>query len=505
MARLNAVLLPLRLALFVTVALLGVRLWVAQGLGFGDAEALYACYALHPQPVYLDHPGLIGALARLLGGSGAPSPETAHTFTALAASAIPWLGGLAARLAGASLAGVSRSVLALSLVPEISIGLFAMSPDLLLCACWLAALAAAAYTLRSEPRSVQALLGALGAGGFAGLAMLSKASGGLLALALFIASLTRPARRYWRSVGPWAALGVAAILVAPIVAWEARAGFAMLQHRLITTQASAGFSLRNLGALLGGQLAYVTPPFLLAAVFLGAHLFRERRAHPQDAVTRLLWLSTIVPALPLVLLCLWSRVAEPHWLAPAYLALALHYGRREATVGPKLAKASFVTGAAVVLVAALAVKTPLFIHALGNLYRPRYDLINDLYAWGPGRRLLSEAVDRAVIESRQLPLVVGPHWIVCAQAHAALGDRIPVGCNTPRRDDFDGWLPRERWVEAPTLLYVTDSRFHLDPEKELPGRTLRALHRVDIRRGGVVVRTLRVARLDKTDGVASGR
>ena len=28
--------------------------------GFGDSEALYACYALHPQPAYLDHPALIG-------------------------------------------------------------------------------------------------------------------------------------------------------------------------------------------------------------------------------------------------------------------------------------------------------------------------------------------------------------------------------------------------------------------------------------------------------------
>ena len=32
-----------------------------------------------------------------------------------------------------------------------------------------------------------------------------------------------------------------------------------------STQSRSGVSLRNLGALIGGQLAYVTPPFLLAA------------------------------------------------------------------------------------------------------------------------------------------------------------------------------------------------------------------------------------------------
>ena len=77
-----------------------------------------------------------------------------------------------------------------------------------------------------------------------------------------------------------------------------------------------------------------------------------------------------------------------------------------------------------------------------------------------------------------------------------------MGCNTPLRDDFDRWLPRQRWLEAPVVLYVTDSRFDIDPERELPGRALRALHRVDVRRGGQVVRTIVIARLERTSDVA---
>src|SRR5258706_8986095 len=89
-------------ALATSVALLAIRLYAATRIGFGDAEALYACYARHPQPVYLDHPGLIGVVARALGGGDAPSPFAAHLGTTLLSTAAPWMAALAARATGAS-------------------------------------------------------------------------------------------------------------------------------------------------------------------------------------------------------------------------------------------------------------------------------------------------------------------------------------------------------------------------------------------------------------------
>ena len=62
----------------VSLALLAVRLVAAKTVGFGDSEALYASYALHPQPAYIDHPGLVGIVARTIGGGAAPTPEHAH-------------------------------------------------------------------------------------------------------------------------------------------------------------------------------------------------------------------------------------------------------------------------------------------------------------------------------------------------------------------------------------------------------------------------------------------
>jgi hypothetical protein len=202
-----------------------------------------------------------------------------------------------------------------------------------------------------------------------------------------------------------------------------------------------------------------------------------------------------VPAAVLVPLCAWSRVAEPQWLAPAYLALAVHAAR--SGVRRWLGIGCAATGAVVTLLVWVAVRTPALIAISGSQYTPRYDLTNDLYAWEPGRRLLDEAVSSAFVETRRLPVVVGPHWTVCAQAHAALAHRVPVGCNTEIRDDFDRWFARERWLRAPVVLYVHDSRRNIRPELELPGRVVTRSSRVDVRRGNAVVRTIWVTRLEK--------
>jgi hypothetical protein len=483
----------LRWTLAASLLVLVLRLHIAQWSGFGDAEALYASYALFPQPAYLDHPGLIGQLARWIGGGSVPTPAAAHVFTSVMATLVPVVGLWAARAAGAGWTGALGTALTLTLVPELSIGLFALSPDLPLALLWLAVLGFAAIAVRAEPKSFRALWSTLAAGALVGVACLAKVSGALLGLALLITWMTPPLRRRWRTLAPWSALGVAAVLVAPVLLWEASQGYPMLQHRLVTTQAGAGVSLRNLGALLGGQLAYVTPPFLYAALLVLRDLWRRRG---EDELSRLLWLCTVVPALPLIVLCLWSRVAEPHWLAPAYLPLCIHLARGRA-VGRKLAIGSLVTGAVVTLLAWTWVSTPLPLRVLGRHYRARYDLANDLHAWGPGRDMLRDAVTRALADTRQLPVVVGPHWIVCAQAQAAVGHAVPVGCNSPLRDDFDRWFPRERWLNAPVVLYVQDTRFEVDPKRELPHRRVTSISRATVRRGGQIVRTLRATRLER--------
>src|SRR5882762_8415696 len=200
-----------------SLALLAVRLYAAQRVGFGDAEALYACYARHPQPVYLDHPGLIGVLARALGGGDVPSPFAGHVGTALISTAAPWFAALAARAAGASWSAAVLAAGALMLAPEISVGLFGLTPDLLLLVLWYVGVLFCALALKSEAGSTRALAFSLASGFAAGLACDAKVSGVLLVVGLAIAWGSPPARAHRKTLAPYAGLIVALLVFSPVV------------------------------------------------------------------------------------------------------------------------------------------------------------------------------------------------------------------------------------------------------------------------------------------------
>jgi hypothetical protein len=487
-----------RWALALSLALLALRLDLAGKVGFGDAEALYACYAIHPQPAYLDHPGLVGVVARAVGHGMAPTPVASHRFAAIAATALPWVGVLGARLAGSAWGPALRVFFPLALAPEVSIGLFALTPDLPLSFTWIAALGFGALSLRSPPGSRAALAGALFSGFCIGLAIVSKMTGLLLLASLGVAFAGAPSRAHLKTAAPWLGLAISLILAAPVFVWERKNGFPMLAHRLVETQSHGGLSLRNVGALAGGQLLYVTPPFLIAAY----RVFRDLLAKSHDPVNRLFVLGAVIPGVPLAVLCSWSRVAEPHWLAPAYLSLALGAARSGA-VTRRVAGAAVAVGVAAVALAWLWVGTPLAPRYLGHLYVPRYDLANDLYAWQGAARALREEVEQARHEAHDVA-IVGPHWVVCAQVHAALGMGVPVGCESPNGDDFGTWYTRDDWASAATLIHVTDDRFALPAADRYPDRAAVSARRFQVYRGGRAVRTIRITRLDRKAVAQSG-
>lgn len=485
----------LRFAGMATVLLTVVRLGAAERLGFGDSEALYAAYAFYPQAVYLDHPGLIGLFARAIGGGAPPSPAVAHQATTLLAALVPWLAALSARALGASWRGAAYAALALLVTPVVSIGLFGMTPDLLLALFWYAALGSAAVALTAKPGSVRALVSTLGAAAAAGLAFDSKVSGALLALGLVLTWASRAGRPHLRTLAPWAGLLLLAILVSPVVLEEVQRGFPMLRHRLVDTP-HGGPSLRNLGALVGGQLLYLTPFVSICAGYLLVDLVKRRA---KDAGSRLLFFTTIATA-PLLLLALSSRVAEPHWVVPVFLALPLHFARRVDDEAPPL-KSWAVRGAVTVGVLAtalihVAVLVPIAPKLLGSRYVPRYDLSNDMHVWRDALPLVEQALAEQA-DGGAPPIVVGPHWIVCAQLRAALPASVLVGCDGPQPADFEGWLPRRTWTKAPVVLYVSDDRFQVDPVRALPEHSVDSIARTGIRRGGVQVRRLTLVRMTR--------
>lgn len=485
----------LRLAGLATIVLTAVRVSAADRLGFGDAEALYAAYAFYPQAVYLDHPGLIGLLARALGDGAPPSPEVAHRATALLAGIVPWLAALAARALGASWRGAAFAALALLVTPVIAVGLFGMTPDLLLALFWYTALGSAAAALTSEPGSIRALGATLSAGAFAGLAFDAKVSGALLVLGLCLSWASKAGRAHLRTIAPWAALLLLALIVSPVVIEEVERGFPMLRHRLVDTP-HGGPSLRNLGALFGGQLLYLTPPIAICALLLFRDLARRRN---EDAGTKLLFLTTLASS-PLLLLALSSRVAEPHWVTPVFLALPLHFARRiddEAQpLGRLLTRSAVAFGVLGTALIHLAVLVPFLPKLLGKHYVPRYDLGNDMHVWRDAIPMVERALAEGSLDATP-PIVVGPHWIVCAQLRAALPASVLVGCDGERPADFETWLPRSTWEQAPVVLYVTDDRFEANPISALPEHSVDSIARTGVRRGGVQVRRVLVVRMTR--------
>jgi hypothetical protein len=490
----------------ISVGMLGVRLYAASHVGFGDSEALYASWAAHPQPAFLDHPGLVGLVSRFIGEGTTPTPLRTHAVTSLLATLVPWVVFVAARALGAARGRAALAGLIVAVIPETAVGLFALTPDLLLAPAWLGVLALAGIGMRAEPGSTRSASAFLGAGLLAGTACAAKAPGLLLMGALFATYLSVAfsrsdelraddrARSALRTIWPWAGLAAGVVVVVPIALYEARTGWPMLQHRLVDSQAGAGIALRNLGTLIGGQLAYVSPIFAVLAVLAARDLVRERS---RDAISRLLFLAFAIPIVPLVVLCLWSRVAEPHWIAPALLALPLHVARRageRALTSRRVFLAGAGVAAALTVFAHAWVLVPDSARLLPASTDPKLDISSELYGWPT---VLTAVKEHIAASSTPFDpgahdvVVVGPHWTVCAQLQAGLPG-VRVGCATPVPDDFDGWLPRKEWRAAEHVLFVTDNRYPGDGADQLPAHVKGGQSRIRLLRGG---RTSRIFEL----------
>jgi hypothetical protein len=474
-------------AIVTSVVLCGLRLDIARSVGFGDSEALFVAYGLHPQPAYVDYPGLIGWLARFV----AAEPRSVHYATTVAATALPWLGVLAACATGAKRDEALRSYWPLALLPALSIGSFAFSPDLPLCYFWLLALTCAGAALRLPITSFTALLASVGAGVAAALACLSKPSGWLLAASLLAIALSRSERARFRTIAPWAASGMFAILTTPLLTACWRRGYVLA--------IDPDLSLSHVALSLARPLASVTPPFLVAGALVAKDLVYPAREQPSDRALRI---HLLLPLLPLAVLAA-VTTAEADWLTPAYLVLSLHVAKMP-RLRASLLYTCAVTGLGVALLGWCWLRTslPLLTGQWLGGYDAGLDASNDFYAWGPGKQLLEDAVSAARERTGQTPIVIGPHWSICAQAEVALGGMVHVGCDSVEHDDYDDWSDPALWANAQTLLFVTDSRFHRTPPETFYGRDAVSVHRAVVERFGQPVRALSVSEFDREEGTA---
>ncbi len=295
---------------------------LAFALGLSTDEAHYALYAQHLALSYFDHPPLVGWAQWPWSALG-----RSDVLMRLAPLAC-WL------LAGLGLTGLAQSLYASADVARAALWLWLLSPlghllglalvpDTLLlpiiCAvmhfCW----------RLSDARQVARLPLWLGLGLFLGLAGLSKYTAVLLALGAALALLLAHGPRLLGRAGPWMAVALAALLVSPVLLWNASHQWISLAYQFSHAAGNDEWLLRRVGLFAVVQvLGY---GLLLAAGLIAA--WRQPRdlagagsATPKPAVSPLVFCACFgLPTLLLLLYLSGRGSTLPHWAAPAWVAL----------------------------------------------------------------------------------------------------------------------------------------------------------------------------------------
>lgn len=199
-------------------------------------------------------------------------------------------------------------------LPGISFSSTVISTDVPLLFAWSVALLAAWQVTegRTATRRWTLILGAaIGVGFLAKYAMIYF----VLGLALH-AALSVEARRFWRSRQALLAVGLAVLIVAPNLIWNAAHGWATFSHTAANAAWGEGAAdAVNAPAFLGAQFG-IFGPLLLGALLVRLALVRRQ---PLDTAERFLFLFA-APTLLIVLIQATLARAHPNWAAPTYVA-----------------------------------------------------------------------------------------------------------------------------------------------------------------------------------------
>jgi len=405
-------------AAWITVVLAG-RLWVATHWGLLADEAYHWVWSLHPAWGYFDQPPLIAWVL------AATRPVLGETPLALRALPIGAAIASVAALTPFARDRVTWLLWGLGLPPLWLMTQLAV-PDTLLIAAWGGALAAVLRGGRWW----------LLAGVLAGLAAMAKPTG-LLLMPLLLAADPAGRRTPW----PWLGAALAAVVVAPNLAWNALHDGVMFRFQIaegLLHPGAAGW----LGPVrqVAEQALFVTP------VAGGAALVWAVR-RPFDRIDRLCW-AVSVPVLVGFAVAALGGPPEAHWPAPAWLGVGLGLSRSSG----RLLRAAGV-GA---WLGALATLT-ILLHAQLGLLRLGLD---------PAVRLSQGAVIGAAVARAALPIGVSAGDPRATEATAVVTERyqeaalihyytgIPArtlpGCG--RRSQYDLWpneVPAHAWFVRP--------------------------------------------------------
>jgi 4-amino-4-deoxy-L-arabinose transferase-like glycosyltransferase len=467
------------------LALTLLRFIVGASVGLSDVEAYYWTWSRHLSPGYLDHGPVVAWLICLGTWLVGDTPLGVRWPFILISAATLWLAGVLARkLTKDDPGAASWSILCLVAMPVFVAAGGAANPDVPFVA--LALLLLYSLVVANQGEACWGWLA------LAGLSLGLGCSTKLFALLL----LPALAFTAWRHSRRWPSLiagGTGFILGSfPLVYWNMLHGWATFRYHLVQRHSQTpGFSLANLGKLVGGQLAYLSPFVLVGLIAAGLVLWRRR----ESLEARLMiWFAApfLLGAFTLIMIV---PGAEPHWPLAGYLPLILLLGScmsrwwKEYRAARTLTVLSLIFSGLLALALHIHVLTDLGIRRMPSSYIPRYDLSNELRGWDQvADRVAGVVIRRTQAAARPLK-VAACHYTVCAQLAFAARGRFTVLCPSPRVDQFD-FFPGGDGSEqiGIDLLYVKDERFPFTADKLYRCQTSTEEGFIEIHRSQRVIR-----------------
>jgi 4-amino-4-deoxy-L-arabinose transferase-like glycosyltransferase len=484
-------------AVLVGIALVTVfRLGIAAVLPLGDDETFYWEWSRHLAAGYLDQPPAIAWLIRAstsIFGNTAFAVHLVAVVLLAATSLALWT--VTRELAGRGDAATWAVVL-FNIIPVFAAGGLLAVPDGPLGLAWVLTLLWTWRAANADP-SRPSLLIWLAAGLWCGIALDSKYTAAALPLSIAVWLAAVPRYRAWlRRPEPYAALGAAALVFAPVLWWNATHHWASFAF---TLGGRPGWSAGpNAPVFLGLQFVYLAPvmfPWLVWALVTAC-----RRGVAGDA--RWLFLAAAgIPVIVAVTAASFVGAAKGHWAAPGYIAVAIALAALIAE-RPWAAR-SLAWRAGLTAAAASAVAVTVFTHALpfvsAAVLPPRLDPTVDYYGWPAAAPAIAAVARRG---AHRPFFIASDRYQVLSQFDFSTHGRY-LAASVTGRDEYRYWTPW-RELRGRDGLFIQDGRY--PPAVDL-AEGCRAVERgptVPVVRRGVVVRTFDLVWCRDFDGQPIG-
>lgn len=313
-----------------------------------------------------------------------------------------------------------------------------------------------------------------------------------------------PSRRWILHPGPYVAMGIAALISAPVWIWNAQNQWVSFAFQGGRALGESGLHWDWLIRMALGQLLYNSPWIAVPALVAGgmALVKGPKRAFPPDSRAGMSWFLAIIAAPPILLftlVALWSDTQfHFHWQAPGYILLFPILG---AWADAGFAKRKTATMVWLVLSFVLTnlVIASVVSHTANGWMRTVFpqmgdDPTADALNWSELGEYLRDEGTLADPDN----FVAGLGWIACGKIDPQVRGKLPLACFSadPRNIAFNVDLSA---LGGKTAYFVLQSSEPLVALAGVAGffDTLTPIAQIDISRAGrVEIRDIRVVKAE---------